>query len=83
MLIITPWHFSRNAWLYPSYKWMDTWIVSSPIESGASLTAHYKRQVSGAGFTGCMPLAGIKHGLFILAGEMEWMCAAASWETRH
>lgn len=63
---------------------MDTWIVSSLIESGASLTVHHKRQVSGAGFTeGCMPLAAIKHGLFILAGDMEWMCAAASWETRH
>lgn len=63
---------------------MDTWIVSSLIESGASVTVHYNRQVSGAGFAvGCMPLAGIKHGLFILAGEMGWMCAAASWETRH
>lgn len=63
---------------------MDTSIVSSLRKSGASLTVHLKRQVSGAEFTeGYMPLAGIKQGLFILAGEMELMCAAASWEPRH
>lgn len=82
--------FSRNAWLYPWYKLIDTWTVNyliSILESEASLTIYYKRQVLGAVFTekvysrGCILLAGVKHILYVLAGEMYWMCVAASWET--